>query len=732
MIARLLPRLTVLFPVLAAACGLTLLLVDPLPLQTLRNACFDQYQRWHPRTYQALPVRIVDIDEESLTRLGQWPWPRTRLADLVDRLDASGVAAIGFDVVFAESDRTSPRALADLWSLEGDLRNALEARPDHDQVFARSIARAPVVVGFTLERAPENQAGRSPPDAASPPIMPARPFRHIVAGTPGDRWLHPFAVATRSLPILERAARGNGALSFVPDSDGVVRRVPLVLGLAGQTVATLSAELLRVGQGESNVILKAADENATGLAEVRIGGLTIPTNAHGELWVHYSAAVADRYLPAWKVLAGEVPPQLLDGHLVLVGSSAQGLMDLRFSPLGRIVPGVEVHAQALEQVLSGSFLQRPAWATAAEAIAIVTAAMLIGILALRTRALIAATVGALLLAAVLGGGWALFRHYGVLLDTVTPALTLMATFVLGSLIHHFVSERQQRWVKEAFSRYVSPNLVAYLVDNPQDMALGGRRQECSFVFTDLAGFTALIERTDPAKAVALLNGYLDEMIAIAFRHDGTLDRIVGDAVAIMFSAPLMQADHRARALACALEMDDFGRRYADELQARGVGFGRTRIGIHSGEVIVGNFGGSTIFDYRALGDPVNTAARLESANKTLGTTLCISAATLAGCPVNTPARPVGRLRLKGKVMALEVYEPLSPLGAAGYAAPDEYRAAYALLSRDDAGGSAEEPSPALARFQGLAERFPDDPLVALHLRRLRNGARGTLIVMNEK
>ena len=709
---------------LAVACGLALLLLDPLPLQVLRNDVFDQYQRWQPRTAQAPAVRIVDVDEQSLQRLGQWPWPRDRLARLVDELQSAQVAAIGFDMVFAEADRTSPHTLAVQWPLDDALRDALRRLPDPDQVFARSIARAPVVVGFTLDRRPAGQA---------PAGLSARPFRYIESGGTATRWLHAFDAATASLAPLETAAQGNGALSFVADSDGVVRRVPLVLALAGQPVSTLTAEMLRVAQRTRNVVLQATPDGASGLAGVGIGRFSVPTNANGEMWVHYSAAKSERSIPAWQVLAGEVPREQLAGRLVLVGSSAQGLMDLRFSPLGRIVPGVEVHAQALEQILSGHYLRRPAWATAAEAIVIAIGALLCAVVALRCRALPAALTGAVLVGGVMGAGWIAFLHYGLLLDSVTPALVLLATFVVGSLLHHLSSEQRQRWIKAAFSRYVSPNLVAYLVDHPDDLALGGHRQQCSFVFTDLAGFTSLMEKTDPANAVALLNDYLDAMIHIAFAHDGTLDRIVGDAVAIMFSAPVRQADHRQRALACALEMDRFARQYADALRAKGVDFGKTRIGIHSGEVIVGNFGGSTIFDYRALGDAVNTAARLEGANKTLGTTICLSQETLAGCAKNTPTRPIGRLLLKGKQNALMVHEPLTSPDAGCYAPYDAYCAAYEQMERDeqDSQPTAVEPT-ALALFEALAQRFPDDPLPALHARRLREGARGNLIILSEK
>lgn len=711
-----LKHLNLLWPVLCVVLGLTLLLIEPLPLQALRNSLFDQYQRWHPRHYSDVPVRIIDIDEASLARLGQWPWPRTRIAELVGKLRASGVAAIGFDVVFAEADRTSPNAMAQQWPLNQATRKTLESLPDHDQVLAQSLSGADVVLGFVV------QSGVASTTQAPTTKLSARPFRYIYAGEPPGRWLHAFDGAVTSRPALEKTAQGNGALSFVPDSDGVVRRVPLVLQLAGEPVPTLTAELLRVAQGERNYVLKAAGKDI-GMSEIRIGSLRIPTTAQGEMWVHYSRAIPNRYLPAWKILAGEVPPALLEGHIVLIGSSAPGLMDLRFSPLGRIIPGVEAHAQALEQILSGHVLQRPGWARAAEAIAILIGGLAIGFLAMRARALTAAGVTLLFLLLVFAGGWYVFRQHALLLDTVTPALVFTFTFGLGSLIHHWMSEREQRWIRDVFSRYVSPNRVDFLVKHPETMKLGGSLQECSFVFTDLAGFTTLMEGIDPGKAVALLNVYLDRMIAIAFSHEGTLDRIVGDAVAIMFSAPIPQADHRARALACALEMDAFATEYSNALNSQDIPFGKTRIGIHTGQVIVGNFGGSTMLDYRALGDPINTAARLESVNKHLGTQVCLSAATLSGCP-DAKVRPVGSLTLKGKTQALQIYEALTANNLTKYAPIDDYNQAYELMAK-------QAPNAADA-FRDLAVRYPEDPLIALHHRRLAAGERGDLMVMNEK
>lgn len=714
-------RWALLLPLLPVLAGLALLLVDSRGQQALRNNQFDQFQRWHPRAYEAAPVRVVDIDEESLARLGQWPWPRTRIAELVDKLGAAGAAAVGFDVMFSEPDRTSPKVAVDLWQLKGQQRADVLALPDHDVVFARSLEQGDAVLGFAVLR-DENTVKTTGEAAARQPkrALPEQKGRFVYAGEEQSRWLHHFDSAITSLPAFEKAAKGNGALTFVPDGDGVVRRVPLVFQIDGTPVGTLVSESLRVAQGAKNVLLKDAGQ-ASGLAEIRIGDVTIPTTPQGEMWVHYSLAAKERYVPAWKVLAGAVPAELLSGNVVLVGSSAQGLMDLRFSPFG-LMAGVEAHAQGLEQVLTGHFLQRPSWARGTETLVLMLSGMLAGVLALRTRAMVSASASVLLVAGIVGGAWWAFVSLGLLLDAATPALGVLLTYVLCSLWHHFSSEREQRWIKDAFSRYVSPNRVAHLVDNPDDMALGGQRQTCSFIFTDLAGFTTLMERIDPAQAVTLLNAYLDEMIAIAFRFDGTLDRIVGDAVAIMFSAPVQQADHRVRALACALEMDRFANTYSNALLKEGTAFGKTRIGVHSGEVIVGNFGGSNMFDYRALGDPVNTAARLESVNKHLGTRMCVSEAILADNP-DAAVRPVGRLVLKGKSQALAVFEPVTE-DAMPRAPLEDYRRAFDALHQ-------QEPQ-AAALFAQLAQAWPQDPLVLLHHGRLAAGEQGDLIVMSAK
>lgn len=704
-------------PLLCAAVALVSVLTQPVALQVLRNAQFDQFQRWQPRPYVDAGVVVVDVDDESLRRQGQWPWPRTRVAQLLDALRAQGAIVVAMDVLLVEPDRTSPQRVAAQWPLAPSVRQALDALPDHDQVLAHSLGNGGVVLGMALEQASASTASGL---QALPGTL---PYRVMQMGESAQQRLHAFDGATLPLPPLLEAASGVGALNFIADSDGVVRRVPLLFAVGNQVAPSLVAELLRVAQGGHNYLLKAVAAPGVGLQELRIGPLAVPTTAEGEMWVHYSTEVPARLEPAWKVLEGASAPQRFADKLVLVGASAQGLMDLRVNPMGQVMPGVLAHAQALEQILTAETLQRPAWAQGLEALVVVLGCLCLGLVATTTRAAVSAS-GALALVGATGlGAWWAFSHEHLLLNALEPMVWMALTYLLCGGLHHLATEREQRWIRQAFSRYVSPNRVEHLVQHHDQLELGGKRQECSFIFTDLAGFTTMMEAMDATRAVALLNAYLDRMIAIGFEHGGTLDRIMGDAVAIVFSAPLEQADHRQRAVHCALAMDAFASAYARQVQSeQGIPFGHTRIGVHTGEVIVGNFGGSTMFDYRALGDAVNTASRLEAVNKHLGTRLCVSKATLSACP-EVPARPVAHLVLKGKKRALEVWEPVAAQMDA-CAPADEYRAAYDAVENQEPG--------ALPALERLALQYPHDPLVALHLQRLQRGERGVQIVLLEK
>ncbi|MBF0176278.1 MAG: adenylate/guanylate cyclase domain-containing protein [Magnetococcales bacterium] len=690
---------------------------DPM-VGTLRNVAFDAFQRWHPREYQNAPVRILDIDDVSLEKLGQWPWPRTVQAEMVRRLQDLDVAAIVFDVVFAEPDRTSPARLLELWKGDATKMDLLRQMPDHDEVFAEAIRRGQVVTGFTLGEKKSNDR------------EPAQKAAFVTAGDDPKQFLRSLPGRVATLPILEAAAVGNGTFAFTADSDGVIRSVPLIQRSEDILYPSLAAEALRVAQGAKNYFIKSSgahgEERAgghTGMISVRIGNLTVPVGPRGDIWLHYTPSLPDRYEPAWKLFEGKSDPARFKEHIVFVGPSAKGLLDVRFTPLGGIIPGVEVHAQLVEQMLQGSFLERPDLEQAGAIIFMVLMWLLLVTLLARLGATWSVVVGGGAVAVTCYGSWYAFNQWNLLLDPVLPSIMVMGTFATFSVPRYLQAEKKSQWIREAFASYVSPNLVQYIIDHPELLKLGGEKRECSFVMTDLAGFTSLMEKFDPNAMVALLNEYLDEMVKIAFSHEGTLDRIVGDAVAIIFSAPVAQPDHAIRAVRCARDMNTFSWKFARyQQQEKKIPFGLTRIGVNTGTVLVGNFGGNNVLDYRALGDAINTAARLESVNKQLGTRICVSGSTVAQCP-DFVGRPAGELVLKGKEKGIETFELLT-MEEETSPHIQAYKAAYQSMTEEDPA--------ALAAFQNLAAAYPDDGLVRFHLQRLESGQKGSRVVLSSK
>lgn len=681
------------------------MVTEPSLLLSMRHAVFDHYQRWFPAQSSTEPVAIVDIDDESLARFGQWPWPRTLLAQLHQRMIGAGATAVAYDILFAEPDRTSPRALISGLPLTPESASEIMDLPDHDQVMGDSLTGTPAVLGFALgvgQRADLPVALVSRFAVRDPALLAQLPAHG--AG------LFP-------IPELARQA-GAGSINFLPDSDGVLRRVPMVMRFGEMVLPALSLELVRLHLGASGFTLQA---NPLSGLEVGLGPLRVPIALEGEGWVRYAPYDSARYVPAWKVLDDDAVAHTLRGRPVLVGSSAPALLDLRFSPLGRVVPGVEVHAQLVDGIRDGTLLVRPKDALAVEALVLLVMGALVGGLGLQLRATPAVLCTVVVLTGVLLGGVLAFLHWGLLLDPLVPAALSGLVFLSASVVRHSDTERRQRWMRTLFSRYVSPNLVAYLVSHPDSVKLGGERRECSFIFTDLAGYTSLMETQDPAAVVSQVNQYLDGMIEIVFRHQGTLMKIIGDGLVIMFSAPLVQPDHARRALACALELDAFAVTFAQRSAGQGLKWGETRIGVHSGEVIVGNFGGGAIRDYSALGDPINTASRLEGANKYLGTRICVSADTVARC-LDAVVRRIGPVVLKGRASPVEVNE----LIGIGRDCPEDadYNAAYELLVQGGLQAS--------MAFRALATQRPADRLVQMQAARLVSDPSGAPIVLEGK
>ena len=637
--------------------SLALRIWDPSPVARMRSLVFDAYQRVNPRAFDpALPVRVIDIDEESLKQVGQWPWPRTVLADLVTKLGQNGAAAIGFDMVFPEPDRMSPANTLRFWpkseALAG-LREEVEKLPSNDQVFAEAIGTVPVVLGFIA--APQ---GTSIPETKTG-------FAH---GGDDPRLFAPYYPgAAASLKELQDKAQGAGSLNWIPDQDQIIRRMPMVISVGDTLYPSFAADMLRIAQGASTYMVKssgASGEKAfgekTGMVKIRVGDFEIPTEADGQMWIRFTPEAKERYLPAWKVLNGEIGREDIEGRILLIGTSAAGLLDLRATPLEASVPGVSLHAQAIEQILQGSFLQRPDFATAAELLYILVIGLLIAFLIYRMGALGSAVLGGAAVAAVIAISWYAFDAFGWLVDPIYPAVALTAIYLVGTLVVFLRTERERNRVRHAFSHYMAPALVKRLADDPSRLRLGGETRDMTLLFSDVRGFTGISEGLDAEELTRFLNSLFTPLSNIILDEQGTIDKFMGDAVMAFWNAPLDDSAHPSHACSAALrmmrEMVTLNERWREEAEAKGRPFKPVRLGIglNTGICCVGNLGSETRFDYSVIGDNVNVASRLEGQSKTYDVGTVVGKSTTARAP-DFAFLELDLLKVKGKTEATRVF-----------------------------------------------------------------------------
>ncbi|MFO1242420.1 MAG: adenylate/guanylate cyclase domain-containing protein [Rickettsiales bacterium] len=648
---------TLLIPISVLGLGVFLKVTNPPFLQALQLKVFDSYQAYQPRPYTEVPVSIVDIDEESLKKIGQWPWPRNQVAQLINQLKNAGVAAIALDIVFAEPDRTSPKQILPLWGEEKELKALLSKLPDHDAEFATAVSEANVATGFVLSGHAETQ----PDVKAGMAIQGSSPTEHIP----------PFDGTVNTLPAITDAARGNGALNSLPDLDGIIRRMPLVFNAHEKLVPGLMAEALRIAQGNPPLMIKSIPG---AIEEIKIGDFIIPTDRNGSFWIHFTEPHPERYISAWKILENKVPQERLNGQIIFIGTSAAGLKDIRSSPLNPVMNGVEVHAQALEQVLLGHFLNRPDWMEGAEIVGLITCGIFLLILMQFIPPIYGAFAAMAAIAAAIYGSWMAFQNQHLLIEPVIASIVLVFVYLTESLRQFMLSEREKQQVRNAFSRYMSPALVERLAENPGALKLGGEMRQMTILFSDIRGFTTLSERYTAEELTRLINRFLTPMTDTILQHNGTIDKYMGDAIMAFWNAPIDNEKHARDACMAALDMEDRLRELNTIMQKESEQTGApyhelaVGIGLNSGVCCVGNMGSEQRFDYSVLGDNVNLASRLEGQSKTYGVTSVLGENTvelLEGMAV----LELDLIQVKGKTAAVRIF---TLLGDEAFAAKPEF------------------------------------------------------------
>ena len=597
--------------------------------ERVSHLVFEAYMEMKPRA-GGDRIAFVDIDDVSLSKVGQWPWPRAELAEMISTIKAAGAEVIVFDGVLAEPDRTSPDYLAGLLAEDHPARAALAGMENNDRVLAQAIKETGnFVAGFSHGSNPKA------------PILKGR----ILAKKDVQRFFLTqhrsggmyFSHSAQFLPELQKAAAGNGSFMASLDDDAVIRRTGLLFHNGKHLYPSLILEALRVLERESKGYVKLVwneDFQARPLQSpfwATLGDYRIPVSHDGKMWVYFRHFTAESQVPAYRFLAAHNKAEGLPdlrGKIVFIASEAEGLKDLRATPIGNVA-GVKVHMNAMEQILQGEYLTRPPKALDYEFFAAMGGAFLIiGLSFFVGVVWLLGFTGAFVVGAF-GVSWVMFAGHGILLDPVTPVLTVIVIFVAAAVMSFLKAEVERRQVRDAFGLYISPDFMEELTSDPDKLKLGGEIRDLTIMFTDIRKFTSICEGLGPEEIIQLMNDFLTPMSDLVMQNRGTIDKYMGDAMMAFWNAPLADADHAKNACRAALGMQAALAPINERVKARAERDGKepvllqAGIGINTGPSAVGNMGSKQRFAYSTLGDPVNLASRLEGQTKIYGVGILI-------------------------------------------------------------------------------------------------------------
>ena len=625
-------------------------ILNPLQIfSSLQNYSFDTFQRILPREiYPEDPVVIIDIDDRSLAEIGQWPWPRNQLANLTNQ--AYAAAALGFDIVFAEPDRTNPKNLIASYSLNEELTKELIALPSNDELFAEAIENHGTVI---LGQALNNKEINKPSKAK---------FGLVTQGDDPKQFVTNYLGAQSNIKLLDASAQGVGSMS-IGNNDAIVRQLPTFESIGDQLVPSLALEMTRVAVGASTFQIKSSNASSeeaygaqTGINNIKLGPLTIPTTPEGNVWVYFAPTKNIPTVSAGDVISGLIPPDFFEGKVALVGTSAAGLLDLRSTPTEKNIPGVTIIAQFIQQIFANEFLQRPDWLFGAEFLAGLVLAVLI---TLSIQAL--GPIGGLSIlitgsGGIIGSSYYFFKSKLFLVDPISPLIIALSVYVAVTFFNFLFTELERSRVRGAFAQYLSPEMVNRLAESSESLVLGGERKEMTFLFSDIRGFTKISEqyKDDPEALTQLINQLLTVLSNSILEHGGTIDKYMGDCIMAFWNAPTDQAEHRQLAIKAAHSMNDALDEFNLEVEGNLDFKLEIGIGINSGNCIVGNMGSDKRFDYTVLGDAVNLASRLESQSSNYGLHMIVGENTYMDDSAFTMIE-IDKIAVKGKSSAETIF-----------------------------------------------------------------------------
>ena len=601
-------------------------------------------------------IVIIDIDEKSLADEGRWPWPRNKIAALTDRLFEAGAVVVGYDIFFTEPERN--KALAIVQQLENTkpeasqlINNLSEIAPefDNDQHLANSLTDNDVTLGYLFHNENTAPVGQLP-----------QSLQTLTAEQASRSGIKVMPNYTASLPLLQDSAVSSGFVTTWPDPDGIIRRTPMLIRHGNNIYGSLSLNVAKLYLFLDEVEIKTSPiENIDAVDKIILGGSTIPTDGNGFALVPYKGPAGTfPYLSASEVLNGTAGDNILEGAIVLIGTSAVGIADLVATPVDNIYPGVEVHATIIRSILDNDFPYQPSWADGANLIATLSIGLILALLFPHLAPLTLLITSVVMASAVVYGNIWLWQEKGLALALAWPLILILALAAVN-ITYGFLSENRKRsQLKNMFGQYVPPELVdAMSQTSSEDFGFEGESREMTVLFADIRGFTTLSEKLSPSELRALLNRYFTHMTEIIFDHHGTIDKYVGDMVMAFWGAPLKNPDHAKQAIQAAMKMLEKTAELKPILIAEGYPEVDIGIGLNTGLMNVGDMGSSYRRAYTVLGDNVNLGSRIEGLTKFYGAGLVVSETTMAGQD-EFVFRRLDLVKVKGKTEAVKVYEPL--------------------------------------------------------------------------
>ena len=620
----------------------TLYVFFPKSLESIDNRFRDYMFILRGEIPQNDKVVIVDIDEKSLKQIGQWPWSRDVLSILLENLTNSGVGIIGFDIVFAEEDRTSPHKILNKYQIT---QNNI---PNYDEQFAQTVANTPTILGYQFQLNDTNFIEEKTPQIPAIFVEKNRSLEQDYVITGKGTILN--------IPLVQDNSYSSGFFNNVPDESGIIRSVPLVIRYNEQLYPSLAFELLRAALDVKKVVV---NYNDLGVQDVTLGDMTIPTDRHGRIIVNYRGKERTfKYISASDIVNNSFNPVDIKGKVVLIGTSAAGLFDLRATPFESVFPGVEVHANVIDNILQGDFLYKPSWADGANMVHILVLALLVFLVIISLNIYFIP----LAFATFLGLDVYLIYYWlftdGIILNIFFPIFTVVVTGAVAILVNYLFEIRQSNLIKHKFASKVSPKVMEDLLKNEND-TLQGQSKEVTVFFSDVRGFTNISEAMPNAKAlIEFLNEYMEPMSDIIMNNEGTIDKFIGDAIMAYWNAPSDVKNHQDKAVRASLEQIKHLKILNEKLTRENKPLIDIGIGLNCGVAVVGEMGSSGRSDYTVIGDPINLGARLESLCKYYDSKLNISNFMKENLKEEYVLRFLDLVKVKGKTEPVEIWQVL--------------------------------------------------------------------------